>query len=220
MTDYISVDKLIEEAKDKGLNFGKGDPYNRLRYYTKIGWLPNMKRKMDNDGGVKGHYPHWALERLLQIEELKAHGETNDEISKKLVVKNRFQTAFSVLAERESRNQIIMYAILLLVGIIILSEFGVIKIGKTKDEFTSTLLQQLPNQILDSGTAFIPKNQKSVLIKTPLVKATSKIYVSFNSEYAPATRYWTSDIRDYEGFVVETDTPLFENSEFSWWITN
>jgi hypothetical protein len=220
MTEFISVEKLIDEAKNKGLNFGKGDPYNRLRYYTKIGWLPNMKRKMDNEGNVKGHYPAWALDRLLQIEELKEHGEPNEEISKKLRVKNKFQTVFSVFSEKESRNQIIMYAILSLLLVIVLNEFGILKIGKAKDEFTSSLLLQLPNQILDSGTAFMPKNQKAVFIKTPLVKSNSKIYVSFNNEYAPATRYWTSDIREYEGFVVETDSPLFENSEFSWWITN
>ena len=31
MESLISTEKLIEEAKTKGIDFGKGDPYNRLR---------------------------------------------------------------------------------------------------------------------------------------------------------------------------------------------
>ncbi len=220
MTEFISVDKLIEEARSEGINFGKGDPYNRLRYYTKIGWLPNMKRKTDMEGNVKGHYPLWALDRLILIENLKAQGETNDNISKKLQVKNKVQTVMSVVAEKDSRNQIVMYSILVLLAIIFANEFGLIKLGQTKSSVTNSILQQIPNQVIDSGTAFMPKNQKTVFIKTPLIKTNSKIYVSFNGDYEPATRFWTSDIREYEGFIVETDTPVFENSEFSWWVTN
>ena len=72
--NLVSIENLIEAAKRKGLNFGKGDPYNRLRYYTKIGWLPHMVRKSDNEGSIKGHYPEWALNQLIIIEKLKAEG--------------------------------------------------------------------------------------------------------------------------------------------------
>ena len=179
-----------------------------------------MKRKTDMEGNVKGHYPLWALDRLILIENLKAQGETNDNISKKLQVKNKVQTVMSVVAEKDSRNQIVMYSILVLLAIIFANEFGLIKLGQTKSSVTNSILQQIPNQVIDSGTAFMPKNQKTVFIKTPLIKTNSKIYVSFNGDYEPATRFWTSDIREYEGFIVETDTPVFENSEFSWWVTN
>ena len=43
--DSVQVIKLIKQAKKEGVQFGRGDPYNRLRYYTKIGWLPHMTRK-------------------------------------------------------------------------------------------------------------------------------------------------------------------------------
>lgn len=220
MNGYISVEKLIEEATSRGINFGKGDPYNRLRYYTKIGWLPNMKRKMDTEGNVKGHYPSWAVERLILIESLKERGENNEEISKKLQIKNRFQSIRGLISEKESRNQLVMYSILLLLAVIVLNEFGVLKIGKPKDAFTSSLLKQLPNQITDSGSAFVPKDQKNVFIKTPLVKSNAKIYVNFSEDYSPATRYWVSDIREYEGFLVTLDTPVFVNAGFYWWVTN
>ena len=49
MESLISTEKLIEESKTKGIDFGKGDPYNRLRYYTKIGWLPHMQRKKNDE---------------------------------------------------------------------------------------------------------------------------------------------------------------------------
>lgn len=48
--DFISVEKLIKILKEKNISFGKGDPYNRLRYYTKIGWLPHMTRKKTKKG--------------------------------------------------------------------------------------------------------------------------------------------------------------------------
>jgi hypothetical protein len=220
MANFISVEKLIEEAKVKGINFGKGDPYNRLRYYTKIGWLPNMKRIMDDDGNVKGHYPLWAVDRLVLIEQLKEKGMENDEISKKVATKNKFQNILTSFTDKESRTQLIVYTMLIMMLFVVSSEFGIIKVGKSKETYTNNLTNQLPNQILDGGTAFMPKNQNAVLIKTPLVKNNSKIYVAFTNNYAPATRYWSAEIKEYEGFVVETDTPVFNNSEFNWWITN
>jgi len=42
----ISIDEVIERAKKLGVDFGKGDPRNRLRYYVKIGLLPHAKRKV------------------------------------------------------------------------------------------------------------------------------------------------------------------------------
>ena len=33
--ELISVDNLIKLLKEKNISLGKGDPYNRLRYYSK-----------------------------------------------------------------------------------------------------------------------------------------------------------------------------------------
>ena len=45
--ELINIKDLIQELKNKNIDFGKGDPYNRLRYYTKIGWIDHMIRKKD-----------------------------------------------------------------------------------------------------------------------------------------------------------------------------
>jgi hypothetical protein len=79
---------------------------------------------------------------------------------------------------------------------------------------------QGPKQLIDSGTAFVPKNQKKLTVQTPLIKSSYKVYVTFNSNYSPAARYWVSKIEDYKGFTVELDTPLFNDAEFNWWVTN
>ncbi len=48
----LTIDEIIRLAKERGYNFRFGDPYNRLRYYIKIGLLPNMVRKVA--GNVEG----------------------------------------------------------------------------------------------------------------------------------------------------------------------
>jgi len=44
--NLISINEVIERAKKLGVDFGKGDPRNRLRYYVKIGLLPHAQRKV------------------------------------------------------------------------------------------------------------------------------------------------------------------------------
>ncbi|OGC68661.1 hypothetical protein A2415_02320 [candidate division WWE3 bacterium RIFOXYC1_FULL_39_7] len=219
MENLISVENLIEQAKKRGIDFGKGDPYNRLRYYTKIGWMPHMFRKKDSVGNIRGHYPLWAVERLIAIEELKSKGSSNDEIYKSLQIKNRFQDFKNAVMTTEGRNQLITYLSIILLVLILSNELGIVTLGKNKAEL-GTIDSSLPKQIMDSGTAFVPKNQRKIYIETKLIKSNSKVYVTFNQEYLPAVRYWVSEIKDYDGFVVELDTPVFNNSEFSWWITN
>ena len=54
-------------AKTAGVEFGKGYPYNRLRYYTKIGLLPHAKRKSFG-GPPEGAYPLWVVDKLVEID--------------------------------------------------------------------------------------------------------------------------------------------------------
>jgi DNA-binding transcriptional MerR regulator len=224
MEELISIEHLIEEAKTKGIDFGKGDPYNRLRYYTKIGWLPHMVRKKDENGNTRGHYYHSAIDRLVTIETLKAKGLSNDEISKELKVKNRLQTFVEMVKTPEMRNQIVTYTTLGILVLIMSNELGIIRLGRTKSVLggteTGATTINGPKQLIDSGTAFVPKNQKKLFIQTPLIKNDYKVYVTFSSDYSPAARFWVSSIDDYKGFTVELDTPVFSNSEFNWWITN
>ena len=220
MENLIRIDTLIKEARKHGVDFGKGDPYNRLRYYTKIGWLPNMQRKMNRRGNMKGHYPAWATERLVFIERLKAAGVSNEEITKKIQVRSRFRNIRTLISSKEIRNQAFIYISFIMLALILASESGVLTFGQPKSQLDLFQNIELPQQIIDNGTAFIPKNQRQLYIKTPLIKSSSKVYLTFNQDYSPASRYWVAEITNYDGFLVELDAPVFTNAEFNWWISN
>ncbi|MEX1068567.1 MAG: MerR family transcriptional regulator [Patescibacteria group bacterium] len=56
-----------------------GASYHTLRYYTKIGLLPYMTRRLPYPGAPStvGHYPDSVLETLKKIAELKKQGLPN-----------------------------------------------------------------------------------------------------------------------------------------------
>jgi hypothetical protein len=72
---------------------------------------------------------------------------------------------------------------------------------------------------LDSGTAFVPRDQKRIYVKNPVIRGNSKVYVTFKEDYSPAVRFWVENVEEYRGFTIELDAPVFNNSEFEWWIT-
>ena len=220
MDKLIAVDQLIKDAKKKGLDFGKGDPYNRLRYYTKIGWLPHMVRKQDKSGTTRGHYPEWVVDRLLQIEDYKNSGLSNDEITKKLSSKTKIRELNELLTSKETRQRIITYLVLIVGTFVVAAGLGIIPIEKPRNNIIQNTQVGLPKQILDTGTSYIPQNQRKAFIRTDNITSTSKVYVSFNEDYSPASRYWVSDIISLNGFYVNLDTPASRNVEFSWWVTN
>jgi len=51
------------------------------------------------------------------------------------------------------------------------------------------------------------------------MKPGSKVYVTFTQNYSPATRYWVSKIENQSGFQLELDSPVSENVEFNWWVS-
>lgn len=221
MKDYISVDALLKEAQEKGIDFGKGDPYNRLRYYTKIGWIPHMVRKKGQRGSTKGHYPISTIDRLLLIQELKNKGMENDDISQKLNMKDKAQNFYNIVRSENVRSKLVTYLSFVMLGFILLVEIDYIQIGKPKDLLLAqTNGAQGPIQILDSGTAFVPEQQNKVFVKSNKVYPNSKIYITFKDNYAPATKYWVGNQTTQEGFLVELDTPLSKNVEFDWWVSN
>jgi hypothetical protein len=221
MQDLISIEKIIEDAKSKGIEFGKGDPYNRLRYYTKIGWLPHMERKKDEeDVAAKGHYPKWALKRLIQLERYKDQGLSNDEISKKVKTLDKMQSLQVFITSAETRLRIVTYISFIALLIILGSELGLVNLGKSKNKLISNTQGFSTLQIIDSGTAFVPRETKKIMVISKEVQTNSKIYVTFNQDYSPASRYWVSDKVPQEGFYIELDSPTAGNTEFNWWITN
>jgi DNA-binding transcriptional MerR regulator len=217
MDDFISIDKLIKQAKSKGVNFGTGDPYNRLRYYTKIGWLPHMVRKADKTGNIKGHYPQSSLQTLVIIEDLKSQGATNEEIAKKLENKSKKEGILNLIKSPEIKKQLVTYATLLILLLIFINEIGIINLGKAN----RTVNQDINSyeQIYASGTSFVPKNQNKIFISFRDLKPNSKVYVTFTQNYSPATRYWVSKIDQQNGFLVELDAPVATNVEFNWWLS-
>ena len=74
--NLISFDEVITRADRRGVNFGKGNPSNRLRYFTKIGLLPHAKRKSFNGGSPSGAYPEWVIDRLVEIERELSKGKS------------------------------------------------------------------------------------------------------------------------------------------------
>jgi DNA-binding transcriptional MerR regulator len=87
-TALLPVQEIIRLAKEAGFDFGFGDPYNRLRYYIKIGLLPNIIRRSVNGGATQGHMPTDTVEKLLFIQCEKEKGSDYPEIALKLSGKN------------------------------------------------------------------------------------------------------------------------------------
>ncbi len=220
MEKLLSIDTLIKEAKKSGVDFGKGDPYNRLRYYTKIGWLPHMLRKKGRGGNTKGHYPASALERLVYIEKLKEEGLSNEELTKKITSKSRIDTIRNLIKTPGTQAKVVLYASFIILTIILANELEFINLGKPKSLYKTPRELAVPNMIIESGTAFVPKNQKEAYIRTNKILNTHKVYIAFNNNISPATRFWVGEKISLDGFFIELDAPVSNDTEFSWWITN
>lgn len=221
MEELITIEKLIETAIKKGVDFGKGDPYNRLRYYTKLGLLPHMRRKVVA-GEVVGHYPSAALDILLEIEKLKGLGLSNDEVALKIrdLTTKSGNDAIKVARVLTPSPKVIKGALFVVFCLMLFAGFGFLPVGKSKTDLIQKTLELDKKYILDSGTAYVPRNQNKVYVKSESAKLNSKINVTFSSNFTPASRYWVSQKVPFEGFYLELDSPTASDAEFSWWISN
>jgi DNA-binding transcriptional MerR regulator len=91
----ISIDELIERAKFFGVDFGKGNPRNRLRYYTKIGLLPHAVRKSFNGQNPVGAYPESVLKILIEIDKKLKQGKKIQQIKRELEREGKKETEIS-----------------------------------------------------------------------------------------------------------------------------
>ncbi len=230
MPSLIAVSELIKKAKSKGINFGGGDPYNRLRYYTKIGWLPHMVRKVGKKRSVEGHYPEWTLERLQSIVEWKAEGLSNAEVERRISAENvrrGFGRVFSFMNSSDGRRNAFIYGSIGLLFVILIAELGTtgsrirnnLQTGYDGTGQVSVGINGI-NAITASGNGIFPSGTKTVFVKAPTALTTSKIYITFTGNYSPATRYWVSNTVPYEGFYIELDSPVAQNTGFSWWVSD
>ena len=71
-----------------------------------------------------------------------------------------------------------------------------------------------------TGVATFRAGGTSMLIETSKVISSSKIVVTFKGDYAPATRYWTSDEVSGESFTLYLDQAPSSDVSFNWWIVN
>src|SRR3990167_8270203 len=90
--DLIPTTTIIQLARSSQVDFGSVDPNERIRYFIKLGLLPNAKRLTDpakRKDPIKppqtiGHLPFWTLERLIEIDKLHKKGLTYLQIKDKL----------------------------------------------------------------------------------------------------------------------------------------
>jgi len=220
MEKFISLQELIKLAKKEGIDLGKGDPYNRLRYYTKMGWLPHMIRKANAKGDIEGHYPSWAVETLKNIHLLKNEGSSNEQIEQKVKVQNNFKKTTLLFSDKENQKRAILYLAIALFILIVLSELNILKIGNQKKLILDENSLTTSNYIVESGTGTLFKNSKTIEIKSNNAKITNRINITFKDDYSPASRYWVKYAQDQNSFTLETDAPVANDSGFYWFISN
>jgi len=138
--ELLTLNKIIKLAKKEGVDFGKGQPYNRLRYYTKLNWIPHMERKGKN---VQGHYPFWVINRLKVIQDLRDKGLTNDQILEGIKKKEKWASFVKPLLKKDVQKKIVLGGVILLVSIIILTELEIVKLGESKRDIMPSLNQEI-----------------------------------------------------------------------------
>ncbi|KPJ73611.1 hypothetical protein AMJ48_00015 [Parcubacteria bacterium DG_74_1] len=94
--NLISIDDVIFRAKSRGVDFGKGDPRERLRYLTKIGLLPHAKRKSFNGQPPNGAYPEYIIELLSEIDGKLKAGKSIQELKKEKERKDSVETPYVI----------------------------------------------------------------------------------------------------------------------------
>jgi hypothetical protein len=70
----------------------------------------------------------------------------------------------------------------------------------------------------NSGSGVIPAGQTEAKISAVGVKDNSIIQITFESDYAPATRYFVKDKTPGTGFTVVVDQPVAHDAKFTWWL--
>ena len=71
-----------------------------------------------------------------------------------------------------------------------------------------------------AGDDVIEQGTSSITIKTTAVTGKSLIFVTFNSDYSPATRYWIENKTAGKSFTIKLDANVARDAKFNWWIVN
>jgi len=216
--DFVSVEKLIKILKEKNINFGKGNPYNRLRYYTKIGWLPHMTRKKNEEGVITGHYPTSVIDTIEKIELLKQEGRSNEEINltfKKRELINKESIRILDFIKKININYLIL--LLIIAGFIV----EIFRNNSPNEKIINTEIQENKSivsekKIVDSGVSFLQKNQNLIFVASSRVSPTSIILLNFFNNIGYNNNYYIKEVKAGQGFYIETNYQVPNESKFNW----
>lgn len=218
-TNLISIDELIKAAKKAGVGFGKIDPYNRLRYYTKMSLLPHMERRKAKNGQIKAYYPAGTVQKLLTIEKLKAQGLTNDQILSEL--NKRTHTLKDMLRSKLTRPAVLLIIGALVLGVTYLMPNLVANLTQTYAESTASALSSdstFAARIQQSGTATLKAGKKSTFVQASKLTEGSDIQVAFRDPLTPASTYSITAKVSGEGFILTADNQPAKDASFFWWV--
>lgn len=225
--ELINIKDLIFELKKKNIDLGKGNPYNRLRYYTKIGWIDHMVRKKDSNGVVVGHYPNHVINKIIEIETLKREGKNNEEITeyfKKRHLNN--QGNKQEISERINllellKNKVNINVVILLI-IMIGFIFEVSNYNSLKDKLpiNATKVDQNSITISERGKNTLPSGKNKIFINSKNIQSNSLVIVTFDESIEPATYYFVNQKIFEEGFNLQTNLPVKKDVNFNWVIIN
>ncbi|MBI4091385.1 MerR family transcriptional regulator [candidate division WWE3 bacterium] len=216
--NLITLEELVKRAKKSGVDFGKSDPYNRLRYYTKISLLPHMERRKGKTGDIAAYYPQSALEKLIKIEKLKERGLANETILREMEKEdNSFSKYFK---NKINFTNISLSLAALLFGLTLLHQRGVINLSYENNQ--SVAFEQNDNdlRIIDSGVYSMKAGRRKTFVKSKKISELSQVQVTFKDSISPATNYWIEDKVPQEGFVLTLDNNTAAESSFSWWVVH
>ena len=221
----ISVEDLIKILKEKNIDLGKGDPYNRIRYYTKIGWIPHMVRKKNESNVISGHYTEDVIEKIMLIEKMKSQGLGKEEITKKIKdqisIYNRYIENKNVIFEKITDVIKKHLSISKLVFVLIIVTFLVdILFFRNKDSILKSNIEvgSFPNENMyfSSGETFIPKGQNKIFINQNNIKSQDTVLVSLEGNIFPASFYFISEVKEDLGFYIETNLPVSNEVKLKW----
>lgn len=217
--ELVSIKNLIKILKEKDINLGKGDPYNRLRYYTKLGWIPHMVRKKDENNEITGHYPYDVINKIIKIEELKNQNFSNEDIDKFINPKSEDfkKHEFDFFKTIKKINLNYFFILIIISGFII----EAIRYNSLNEKILNKEEQKINNQILnrriaDTGISVVLPNQKTTFVPTSNINPLSIILVTFYDSIGFNNSYFIKDIKPGMGFYVETSYQVPKESKFSW----
>lgn len=86
--------------------------------------------------------------------------------------------------------------------------------------FSGQIAQLSQLELATSGTATISAGTNNVIINPPQLTDKSQIIVTFNSNYAPASKYWVTKKPELNEFTIFTNYPVNNNATLDWLIIN